>query len=251
MRTLHAFLVLVCLGLGSAEGAVTLSWDPNIEPDLGGYLLSYGTSSGQYIGTIDVGNVTSFQFVEPNPTVRYYLALRAYDTAGANSPFSNEVVTTPAAAALTLNGLSSNRTSPQAAGTTIAFSTGGTGGTPPYRYKWFIVNGSTTTVAQNWSTSNTFTWIPTVAGTGYRIRVWARNASSTADAPANPGAVLEMACTHYRNNESGPIGERGRRQDGDAAERHDAHGHRVRRRQAGTSRQAHLELDKAQRPRHG
>ena len=76
-------LVFVCLSVGSAEAEpVTLAWDPNTEPDLGGYLLSYGTASGQYTTTIDLGNLTSYVFSTPNPAQRYYVALRAYNTAG-------------------------------------------------------------------------------------------------------------------------------------------------------------------------
>src|SRR5258705_4057556 len=49
-----------------AQGAtVSLAWDPNPEPDIAGYVLSYGIASGQYLGTIDVGNVTTFVFTKP------------------------------------------------------------------------------------------------------------------------------------------------------------------------------------------
>jgi len=187
--------LMVLLLVGAAEGGtVTLAWNPNSEPDLAGYLLSYGTGSGEYTTTIDVGNVISFQFTEPNPLVRYYLALRAYNTAGAISPYSNEVITTPVNA-LTLTGLSSNRTSPQLINTTITFSATATGGTAPYQFKWLINNGTTSTVGRQWATASTFAWTPSAAGTNYTITVWARNASSTADAPANPSATLAMAFT--------------------------------------------------------
>ena len=154
-----------------------------------------GTSSRQYTQTIDVGNVTSFLFTVPIPTQRYYLALRAYNTAGAISPYSNEVVISPVTLPLTVTGISANKTSPQAAGTTITFAATATGGTTPYQFKWWIVNGASTTLGKQWSTSNSFAWTPTVAGSGYKIRVWARNASSTADQADNPGAILETTFT--------------------------------------------------------
>ena len=38
----------------------TASWDPNPEPDIAGYKLSYGTAPGTYTTTVDVGNVTTW-----------------------------------------------------------------------------------------------------------------------------------------------------------------------------------------------
>jgi hypothetical protein len=70
---------------------VTLAWDPNPESDIAGYMLSYGTTSHQYSSTIDVGNITIFAFAIPDPTMGYYFAVRAYNTRGAVSGFSNEV----------------------------------------------------------------------------------------------------------------------------------------------------------------
>ena len=139
--------------------------------------------------------MTSYQFSEPNPALRYYLAVSAYNSDGATGAYSDEVFTTPVQAPLSVTGLTSNRTSPQPVGTSITFTAIASGGITPHRFKWWIVNGTTTTVGQNWSTNSAFTWTPTVLGSGYIIRVWARNASSTADAPDSPAAVLEMTFT--------------------------------------------------------
>ena len=38
---------------------ITLEWDPNTEPDIGGYIVHYGTESGIYDYSLDVGNFTS------------------------------------------------------------------------------------------------------------------------------------------------------------------------------------------------
>ena len=108
------------------------------------------------------------------------------------SPYSNEVVIDPVTLPLTVTGISSNRTSPQPVGTAVTFAATASGGTTPYQFKWWIVNGGASTVGRQWSTSNTFTWTPTSASTNYRIRVWARNASSTADQADNPAAIFEM-----------------------------------------------------------
>ena len=118
-NTALAALILALASLGSAEaGPINLAWDPSTDLDIAGYVVSYGTSPGLYTSTINVGNVVSYAFSPPDPTVRYYLAVRAVDTTGLISPYSNEIVTTPA---LKLTGLSANRTSPQPVGTSITF----------------------------------------------------------------------------------------------------------------------------------
>jgi hypothetical protein len=184
--------IFVRLLVQPAEAAtVTLVWDPNTESNLAGYLLSYGTASGQYTTTIDVGNVTTYHFEEPNPSVRYYLALRAYGDEGLISPYSNEVVTTPNPP-LTMTVLSSNRMSPQPVGTSIVFTATAEGGSAPYQFKWWIDNAGTSTVGAQWSTSNMFTWTPASPSSTYVIRVWARNAANTADAPDSSAAILTM-----------------------------------------------------------
>ena len=135
-RAALTILIFVRVLVQPAEaGIVSLTWDPNTESDLAGYLLSYGTASGQYTITIDVGNVSSYQFSEPNPSIRYYLALRAYDTGGAISPYSNEVVTTPNPP-LTLTDLTANRVSPQPVGTSIVFAAIASGGISPHQFRW-------------------------------------------------------------------------------------------------------------------
>ncbi len=74
---------------------VTLAWDRNPEGDIAGYTVSYGTISGQYSSTMDIGNTTIFTFAIPDPTNAYYFAVRAYNTAGVFSGFSNEVSAPP------------------------------------------------------------------------------------------------------------------------------------------------------------
>lgn len=69
---------------------VELVWDSNSEPDLAGYRIYQGISSRNYVQMNDVGNQTFVVWiVEKN--VKYYFAATAYDSAGNESDFSEEV----------------------------------------------------------------------------------------------------------------------------------------------------------------
>ena len=70
---------------------VLVSWNANVEEDLAGYRVHYGTQTGEYETTVDVGNTTSYQGIEPDNGTTYYVAVTAYDTSGNESDFSREV----------------------------------------------------------------------------------------------------------------------------------------------------------------
>jgi hypothetical protein len=81
-----------------------LSWNPPIHaadahlgwnadnPTPSGYKIYYGTSSGSYGTSSDVGNQTSGTITGLNTAGKYYLVVRAYNNAGQSAP-SNEVHT--------------------------------------------------------------------------------------------------------------------------------------------------------------
>ncbi|NIN01627.1 MAG: hypothetical protein GTO24_27080, partial [candidate division Zixibacteria bacterium] len=70
---------------------INLAWSPNSEPDLGGYIIYYGTSPGNYTDLIDVGNTTSYRIKGLPANQEYFIALTAYDIYGNESGFSAEV----------------------------------------------------------------------------------------------------------------------------------------------------------------
>jgi hypothetical protein len=80
---------------------------------------------------------------------------------------------------LTVTSLTSNVTFPVPIGTSVTWTAVGSGGTAPYAFKFWVYDGFTWTVGQDWSASNTWTWTPSVSST-YRVQVWVRNAASGA-----------------------------------------------------------------------
>lgn len=85
-------VIVACLAhVGPAvAGTVRLAWDPNTEPTLAGYALVYGPSSGVYTSTVTLpSSAQTHELSLPDGT--YFFAIRAYDTAGAYSGYSNEV----------------------------------------------------------------------------------------------------------------------------------------------------------------
>ena len=97
------FAVMAALFAGSPAPAqtgqsVTLVWDANPDPDIAGYRVYYGTSSGNYTQSIDVGNVTTATISNLVPGQTYYFVVTDYNTAGLESLPSNEVAYTAVAA---------------------------------------------------------------------------------------------------------------------------------------------------------
>ena len=86
------FVLLWVLFLSPAEAAyLDLAWDPNQEPDLAGYRVYYGTASGDYIDFVDVELTTSYHLDNLLEDTTFYVAVTAYDSAGNESDFSEEV----------------------------------------------------------------------------------------------------------------------------------------------------------------
>lgn len=60
--------------------------------EIGGYLIIYGTSPGVYTSTLDVGNVTSYDFEDVASGSTYYVVVVAYDTLKDLSDYSEEII---------------------------------------------------------------------------------------------------------------------------------------------------------------
>ena len=93
---------------GSSGNTVTLAWDANSEPDLAGYKVYWGRSSGHYDNTPvpTVAPSANPSFTTPSlPNGTWYFAVTAYNSAGMESGYSNEVSKTIATAPAPPKGL--------------------------------------------------------------------------------------------------------------------------------------------------
>ena len=74
-------------------GQVTLGWDQNTEPDLAGYKIYYGNSSGNYTESVNItsGNITTCTISDLIEGQTYYFAATAYNSSLVESNYSAEV----------------------------------------------------------------------------------------------------------------------------------------------------------------
>jgi hypothetical protein len=102
VRGLHSYSLLggevvvslfafFCLAASSEGAEIRIAWDPNTEEDLAGYRVYYGTASKTYGQPITIGKETTYAITGLIPGQRYCIAVTAFDTAGNESDFSNEV----------------------------------------------------------------------------------------------------------------------------------------------------------------
>jgi predicted phage tail protein len=77
---------------------VSLAWDASISENIAGYKVYVGTATRTYTAPITVGNQTTYT-VEGLKPGTFYFAVTAFNAAGDESDFSNEVNTTIAGGA--------------------------------------------------------------------------------------------------------------------------------------------------------
>src|SRR6266446_704159 len=90
---LCAFLIAFTFGNFKVQAAqsVTLAWDANTAPNIVGYRLYTGTTSGVYTQQIEVGNNTSTSVSNLVDGTTYFFAVTDYNTSGVESAYSNQV----------------------------------------------------------------------------------------------------------------------------------------------------------------
>jgi hypothetical protein len=165
--------------------AVTLQLvgsDPESQP------LTYG-ATGLPPGLTLMAN-TGFISGAGTTAGTYSVTARASDgTLTASQTFTWTITAATASTPIELLSLTMNKPSPQPVGTPITFTAAVSGGTAPYQFKWTLFNGVSWNMVQQWSTSSSFTWTPTAAGSGYQMAVWVRSAGNTVEAPEASGSI--------------------------------------------------------------
>ena len=94
---------------------------------------------------------------------------------------------------LSVTSLTSDLQPPQVVGTGITFTANTTGGVAPLQYKWWVFDGSAWTVARDWSTANSFRWVPTAANANYRVGVWVKSSTTPGDTFDRPESTSNVA----------------------------------------------------------
>lgn len=115
------------------------------------------------------------------------ITVTASDAAGNKATDVLKVTYTPAT--LMLSSLTADRQAPQPARIPVVWTAKAVGGKTPYEFKWWVWDGSDWTVLQEWSTSGTYTWVPTRRSSSYKVRVKVRNARTLGEPPDDERAA--------------------------------------------------------------
>ncbi|MEI2771042.1 MAG: PKD domain-containing protein [Candidatus Competibacter sp.] len=145
-------------------GQVSLAWNASTST-VSGYKVYYGTASGNYASNVNVGNATTSTVSNLTDGSTYYFAVKAYDSAGNESGFSNEVSQTMAVAA-PVASFSADKTSGTAPVTVNLADT--STGTITSRV-WDLGDGTTSTaqsVAKTYNSAGNYTVTLTVGNSG-------------------------------------------------------------------------------------
>ena len=90
---ISVFFILLFASLSYAR-EITLTWDPNSEPDLDHYVVYWGVDPGDYtVNSGDIGLVNEYSVQIPDDGQVYFFAVTAVNDSGLESGFSNEVST--------------------------------------------------------------------------------------------------------------------------------------------------------------
>lgn len=150
--------------IGAWSTSNTFTWTPataNASYRIGTWVKSAGNTKDEMEASTSMGFPISGATVGTTPLV-------TPPATTASAPVSSVLLTV-------------NMIAPQPVGASITWTATPSGGTGPYLYKWWTFNGDAWSPAGDWTSSNTFTWVPTAPNANYRIGIWAKRASNTAD----------------------------------------------------------------------
>ena len=178
-----------------------ITFAANVSGGVTPYQYTWSVSNGLTSAMVRDWSTTATYTWQPAVAGTYQITVwvrSAGDAASATSsmtvPFTIEATTAPpttelppttvpppttAPTPVTVSPISSSLTT-QTVGTSIQFTANGAGGVSPLEYRWLVATGQGSQVQQNWGTSNSFLWTPTVAGQ-FWVAVQVRSAVNTTD----------------------------------------------------------------------
>ena len=146
-------------------------------------------------GTSTGGNMTTWSgtvALAQGPNVLTVVATDGAGNARQVSLTINRDSTVPALP-MSAVSLSTSLPSPQPLGSTILLTAAGSGGTPPYEYRfWAQHSTSSWEIVQDWSPSATYVWAPPRTGT-FQIAVWGRRIGSPSEWEAYAQQSFEVS----------------------------------------------------------
>jgi hypothetical protein len=102
-------LVILVVPRSLLAGSLLLSWDPLQDSRLSGYKIKYGTSSGAYAQSVDIGNKINHTLQGLTEGLRYYLVIVGYDSSRVEGAASVEISAwVLAASAISTSSLTTN-----------------------------------------------------------------------------------------------------------------------------------------------
>ncbi|MGD0486915.1 MAG: fibronectin type III domain-containing protein [Syntrophorhabdales bacterium] len=162
----------------NAHAEVTLGWTASASSTVAGYKLYYGTASGNYTYNVNVGNTTSYALSGLSAGATYYFAAAAYDSAGDQSAYSNELsYTVPSACTYSISPTSGSFAASGGTGSVSVTTKTGCAWTAASAASWMTITsggsgtGSGTvrySLAANTTTSS-LTAASTIAGRAFTV----------------------------------------------------------------------------------
>ncbi|MBN1907368.1 MAG: hypothetical protein JW927_19980, partial [Deltaproteobacteria bacterium] len=161
LRVFFFTILLIIISAATVSARqVTLTWDPNSEPDLSHYIVYWGTMSGNYTSNSgNIGLVTEYSVTIPDEG-QYFFAVTAVDDAGLESDFSNEVFTEEGSGTGSLPPVAdagADQTKAEAQLVTLNGSASSDPDGSIVSYQWTQTGGTTVTLSSATAVNPTFT----------------------------------------------------------------------------------------------
>lgn len=121
MRYFYIYILFLTAVTQGFSRAVTLKWNP-VDDLILNYRVYWGTLSGDYLYSRDVGNRTEYKIENLQAGIRYYFSVTAIDYWGNESDYSNEVFTSGETVLPNKYDLAMNYPNPFNSGTTFDFT---------------------------------------------------------------------------------------------------------------------------------